>query len=35
MIGLDQVWGIDLVGQFPSVIIIGIAYPLDQVLQLF
>jgi hypothetical protein len=28
----NQIGGIDLTGQFPSVVIMGIAYPFNQVL---
>jgi hypothetical protein len=35
MVVFNQIGGMDLTGQFPSVVVMGIAYPFDQILKLF
>jgi hypothetical protein len=35
VIVFNQIGGMDLVGQLPSIIVMGIAYPFDQILKLF
>jgi hypothetical protein len=32
MVVFNQIWSIDLIGQFPGVVMMGVAYPFDQVL---
>ena len=33
VIKFDQVWGMCLIGVFPSVIAFGVPFPLDQILE--
>ena len=34
VIEFDQVWGMCLIGVFPSVVAFGVSFPLDQILEL-
>ena len=33
VIEFDQVWGMCLIGVFPSIVTFGVSFPFDQVLQ--
>ena len=35
VIKFDQVWGMCLIGVFPSIVAFGVSSPFDQVLKLF
>jgi hypothetical protein len=35
MIVFSQIGSMDLIGRFPRVVVMGVAYPFDQVLKLF
>jgi hypothetical protein len=32
MIGLEEIWGMDLRNRFPSVVAFGVSFPFDKVL---
>ena len=34
VIKFDQVWGMCLIGVFPSIVAFGVSFPLDQILEL-
>ena len=34
MIEFDQIWGMCLIGVFPSIVAFGVPFPFDQILEL-